>query len=376
MRKPVLLLFIFTLMCSSGCASAGAYFRDRGNDFLDCFKLQVGIGLLADAEMRATDLFSAGVGVAAGTRWGIDGRHIVGFGECMGLDMHVGLPFAPFCFWIFPQPQESNDEDEDGDGVARYFYTDYNIREGGREFIIVPPERWSRRTSKSILLLDMTVFERFREPEERQVHEEGLQWFSVKREHKLVDAFDIEVGATLGLSARVGFSLGQFLDFVTGWFGLDLAKDDTSGLDIFEKYSLRGRTGEIVFQKGHYERDDNTYKCSLEQYYRRTTGSCIIIAWGSSAGETRHIVEFTIRRENDRFHIGAFKYEVRGSHVSWEHVPKEFKLDCILEDGILKGKITGRKGNSGPADTSSSGEPQDHSIPFELEFRLPEKKSE
>jgi len=38
--------------------------------------------------------------------------------------------------------------------------------------------------------------------------------------------FDFEVGAGMLLGFTVGFSLGEFLDFLLGWFGLDIAGDD------------------------------------------------------------------------------------------------------------------------------------------------------
>jgi len=342
MKKAAIVVGLFFLLAlGSGCAQFGSYMKDRGNDFLDCFKLQAGLGLIADAEARATDLFSAGAGLAGGTRWGIDGRHIVGFGERMGLDLHVGFPFAPIGFWIFQRSRE--DEDNESNGIGRYFYTDYNIKEGGSECIIVPPETWSRRTSKSILFLDMTIFERYREPEEWPVNEEGLKTFYIEKERKLIDAFEFEVGATLGISARVGFSLGQFLDFITGWFGVDLAGDDTNGMNLFEKYNLKGISGEIVFQEGSYRKTgDDSYKCTLRQYYRRPTGSYIIIGWGVSAGESTHLVEFTITKRNDEFILESFSYDERWHHSCLKYEQKQFKLNCELWNGVLKGKISGK----------------------------------
>lgn len=38
--------------------------------------------------------------------------------------------------------------------------------------------------------------------------------------------FDLELGAGLILGVTFGFSLGEFLDFLLGWFGIDLAGDD------------------------------------------------------------------------------------------------------------------------------------------------------
>lgn len=43
-----------------------------------------------------------------------------------------------------------------------------------------------------------------------------------------VERFDLEVGVTVLIGARVGFSPGQLVDFVGGWFGWDPAGDDQS----------------------------------------------------------------------------------------------------------------------------------------------------
>lgn len=42
-----------------------------------------------------------------------------------------------------------------------------------------------------------------------------------------IHAFDIEAGVFAGIvGARVGFSPGEFVDFLLGWFGVDIAGDD------------------------------------------------------------------------------------------------------------------------------------------------------
>jgi hypothetical protein len=43
----------------------------------------------------------------------------------------------------------------------------------------------------------------------------------------IVSSFDIEVNIGCLLGARLGFSFGQFADFLLGWFGLDIAGDDS-----------------------------------------------------------------------------------------------------------------------------------------------------
>jgi hypothetical protein len=54
--------------------------------------------------------------------------------------------------------------------------------------------------------------------------------------------FDVEAGfvAILGLTA--GFSLGEFLDFLLGWFGVDIVGDDDAGVREKRDY-FRDRAG-------------------------------------------------------------------------------------------------------------------------------------
>jgi hypothetical protein len=52
-----------------------------------------------------------------------------------------------------------------------------------------------------------------------------------------VDRFDLELGVTIGIGARVGFSPGQLVDFLGGCFGWDPAQDDpqpTSSADTID----------------------------------------------------------------------------------------------------------------------------------------------
>ena len=57
---------------------------------------------------------------------------------------------------------------------------------------------------------------------EKQVDSKRSGYFS-----NLVDSFDVEASVmVLFIGGRFGFSFGQFIDFLTGWFGLDIADDD------------------------------------------------------------------------------------------------------------------------------------------------------
>lgn len=47
-----------------------------------------------------------------------------------------------------------------------------------------------------------------------------------------VDRFDLELGVTIGIGARIGFSPGQFVDFLGGCFGWDPAEDDPQQVPV------------------------------------------------------------------------------------------------------------------------------------------------
>jgi len=53
--RAIKLLAALGLVLCTGCAGLGKYAKDRGNDFLDCFTAQGGIGLgLPAVEVHAT----------------------------------------------------------------------------------------------------------------------------------------------------------------------------------------------------------------------------------------------------------------------------------------------------------------------------------
>ena len=82
------------LVLYAGCGGLGKYGKDRGNDLLDCFTLEAGLGLFADVEVHATDLVATGAGWAVSGKFGPHGRERVQ-GYTHGVDEHVGVPFFP-----------------------------------------------------------------------------------------------------------------------------------------------------------------------------------------------------------------------------------------------------------------------------------------
>jgi len=214
MRGLLIVLFAVLAACA-GCAGLRTYATDRGNDFLDCFVLMGGVGLIhgvdlpAAMEVRATDWLDAGLGKAVSMRAGLNGRRI-GEGE---LDAQLGLPILPFATW-FGLRDAAIEKD---DGPARHAFTFYSSRHGGGG-------EDESRTAKSILVFNAASIPRYRAYKE--IGYPASYPTQEREERPLIHAFDVSVDATLLLSARVGFSPGEFVDLVLGFFGADIARDD------------------------------------------------------------------------------------------------------------------------------------------------------
>ncbi|NQT53914.1 hypothetical protein HQ576_17795 [bacterium] len=202
--RHALSLMVAGLACCLGCSRVAPYAADRARDLLDCFKLEAGVGGVADIEVRATDWACTGLGAAGSFRWGFDGRRPVGFPGAAdsGVTHHYGFPVMPLRSWL-------SLEDYESDGAIRHLYTDLWVRD--RRFF--SPEYAPARVDKSIVFYALTSQPSFREPgdERRPLH-----------------AYDIHLGATLLGSLRVGVSPGEMADFLLGWFGRDIGGDDAS----------------------------------------------------------------------------------------------------------------------------------------------------
>lgn len=188
------------LFLSYGCASAGRYFLNRLSDFGDCFTLEAGVGYGLDVHVFVTNLISTGVGASfvpkvAGISHGT---------PYIGLTYHIGMPILPFANLF---SKEGRKEFWVTDAVHR------GLPSPTKKVIRQPPPGY---VAKSVLFLNMMsilpskegeVFHGYRNPD--------------------MAIFDVEVAATVGLLYfRVGFSIGEFVDFLLGWFGIDIAKDD------------------------------------------------------------------------------------------------------------------------------------------------------
>jgi hypothetical protein len=170
------LLLLATLAALPSCA-AGTYLGDRGRDFADIFTLTGSIGPEISADAKLTEAAHLAVGIGGHLEAGmIKGE----WGSAPVITL--GLPFAPFI--------------ENGILHGRYVFTETG---GDWDDLEVQDECYI------IHFLDVGA---------------------TNPQRAWVDRFDLELGVTIGIGARVGFSPGQFVDFLGGCFGWDPAKDD------------------------------------------------------------------------------------------------------------------------------------------------------
>ncbi|MCX7704230.1 MAG: hypothetical protein N2234_09090 [Planctomycetota bacterium] len=179
-----------------GCASIGDYFNNRARDLGECFILEAGIGYGASLHILCTDTISTGIGFSRTNVVGI--RH----GKvCEGFNVHIGLPVSPF-FAVL-----ANEE-----GFPPLWITD--ATSVGNQPKGSTTAKQPFYNTQSIIFLNLPAIT-------------GEEWRANYPNEDLA-TFDVEVALTAGFfSLRIGFSIGQFVDFLLGWLTLDIGKDDT-----------------------------------------------------------------------------------------------------------------------------------------------------
>jgi len=213
MRATKWIGLIVVVLCA-GCAGLGKYAKDRGNDFLDCFQAHAGYGLGADVHVRATQFVIVGAGSSQGVQWGVNGREYVETTELA----HFGPPVTTVegILWLALAPFGA----EEG-----WFNRKWLLKSGALSLALDKMERHTHPGRRgcvqddagSILGVNLARLGVFGSGDD------------VRGPHRLLDSFDMEVGGTaLVPSLRLGFSPGQFADFVLGFFGLDIARDDAA----------------------------------------------------------------------------------------------------------------------------------------------------
>ena len=185
MRFRLLAVSALLVGLGAGCNTAvGNYFANRARDFGECFRVEVRDGESYGVGVRAGGVVEVGFYVRNNTwaRWG-------GFG------LNYGRPHA-FGYGVV-EPKGLSD------GIGPGFGWHRAPQHIDTTSYLVPSALFAHgEDGKSIWKTESMGWER-------------------------LHAFDVEVYAGFfPLDAVVGFSPGEFVDFVLGWFGLDIAGDD------------------------------------------------------------------------------------------------------------------------------------------------------
>jgi hypothetical protein len=188
----------------AGCVSpqsVGGYFADRGSDFAASFRGSGGPALGLHARVKLL-IFSYGLGFAYGHSYGWDGQIGASGAGWNKLAASAGVPFV----WSYDVDVRNLDPDAAWRPFLRMYYRDD------------PPDRFDAEVADigGWVLMGTIAY-----------GAKSLR-FPASRGARYADNFGwIEVDATpLLLNARVGFNAVHFLDFLGGWFCLDMLGND------------------------------------------------------------------------------------------------------------------------------------------------------
>ena len=205
MRAGILTALGLAAGLAAGCNTAvGNYFANRGRDLGECFRGELGVGLGIGGGVRGAGLADVGLGFGGISRTTGIGW-VYGDGFAFSADKVQGHATSDFEVWL-PFYHRSADNSALGMHLQRL---------GGRQhdcFWLLPAAFHSINDRVSSTL-------RY-SPWSPKVNDAHVAWARVH-------AFDVEVSAyALLIGVKVGFSPGEFVDFLLGWFGLDIAGDD------------------------------------------------------------------------------------------------------------------------------------------------------
>lgn len=182
------------LLVSGGCATTAGYFANRGRDAADVFTITVGVG--AGIKARVGPIAPAMIinhdlaGLRAGT-------FFLGNGNPMESDVAAPFPIALHSW---------------DDRVS--FGHDVFMLESFRQESERPQDSIVVRRGKDVLIKN--------------------PFPCVAVGKYASDYTQIELALGLGPTLRIGVNIGEFLDFLLGWFGVDLFKDDVGLIDETE----------------------------------------------------------------------------------------------------------------------------------------------
>ncbi len=181
-----------SLACLLGLAlcTGCTYLKNRGNDFLDVVWADVGYGLGVGVDMQLTAFSQSGLGVYRMAKSGLTRREFKTWNE-FGAALLLGRMV------LYDQHPPARPPGE---------------HDGERRGSLIYP------TAIRSLLGD-----EFKAEGRPRIH-------IVNPRAPWMNAFDVDIGvALIVIGARVGLSPGEGVDFLLGWFGLDIGEDDIKG---------------------------------------------------------------------------------------------------------------------------------------------------
>jgi len=216
-RRRITVIVLLLLILNAGCANFEVYFRDRANDFVDCFAAEAGICLGFGARVQCTNYISGAVGASFTVeKVGFCGREIINEKDTLWVGIPIiQLVYAP-AYGVFVGMGGFELEGGGilpGLGTALSFFlcTDIVARDS---FLFLVNGR------ASLLFLNLD-FLWGRLIGLGPGYDAGSPFFA--------DRFFIGVSVTVGsVGFDVGFNPAQFIDFLLGWFTIDIADDDNA----------------------------------------------------------------------------------------------------------------------------------------------------
>jgi HEAT repeat protein len=222
-------------MGSPGCL----FLEDRGRDFLDCFKGSVSAGLGANVHAQAGPV-SLGLGYWEGQSAGLLG----GVGPATWEEKYYAcpLPLSVLGAYVLRESDWVYD-----DLVTIFLGPVVTLHNR----IVWPPgtERPLVTVKSGFHLITVHTHYRNRWGDKLTGRQFDSRW---------TDWFWLEVSARLFIGAKVGFNPAEFLDFLLGWIGLDIADDDQRTYRAWGKpidtWRRRLRSGDAGERKKAVER--------------------------------------------------------------------------------------------------------------------------
>lgn len=199
MRACLVVALVVASSVASGCASAATFFGNRIRDLGEVVRVEAGVSPVLGVSVRAAGIVDVGLGggqidPSLGLGWEY------GFGYALGATTEqLGSPPRGRELGFPIQPLLSQAPFDGAITLLGHFNETLGPHGGGGHaarhacFFVLPAI-------------------------ELASHDMWLR----------VHAFDVEASVFLGAYVRVGFSPGEFVDFLLGWFGLDIAGDDTT----------------------------------------------------------------------------------------------------------------------------------------------------